>query len=92
MAGCFNLDPNRVLDVMLQVFETRLDLAEDVFIPILTRYIPEYDSICQVGMDDYYINHLLLAVLAGALDLCGRQSDVSQFSNNDAFISSWLIV
>ena len=42
------MDPNRVLDIVLQVFESRTDLGEELYVPILTQYIPEYDSICQV--------------------------------------------
>lgn len=49
VAGCFNLDPNRTLDIILQVFESKTDLGECLFIPLLVEYMPEYDTICQVS-------------------------------------------
>lgn len=49
LAGYFNLDPNRVLDVILQVFEMRPELGDELYVPVLTQYMPEYDSICQVS-------------------------------------------
>lgn len=36
-AGRFNLDPNRVLDVILEAFEGHLD-EKDFFIPLLESY------------------------------------------------------
>ncbi|XP_067949225.1 THO complex subunit 2-like isoform X2 [Watersipora subatra] len=48
LIGCFNLDPNRVLDIILQAFENRPDLGEELYVPVLTEYMPEYDSICQM--------------------------------------------
>lgn len=36
-AGRFNLDPNRVLDVILEAFENHLD-EKDFFVPLLESY------------------------------------------------------
>ncbi|KAF6022557.1 THOC2 [Bugula neritina] len=60
LIGCFNLDPNRVLDVVLQVFQTRLDLGEELYVPLITQYMPEYDSVCQ--MLGFHLKNRLRAV------------------------------
>lgn len=45
--GCFNLDPNRVLDVILESFESHPENG-DLFIPLLQAYMPNGDVICEV--------------------------------------------
>lgn len=47
LIGCFNLDPNRVLDIILEVFELRTDKAE-VFIDLLQSYSNEPKVICEI--------------------------------------------
>ncbi|CAN8032951.1 unnamed protein product [Ixodes persulcatus] len=47
LIGCFNLDPNRVLDVVLEAFECRLHL-EDFFVPLLTKFLRNPATISQV--------------------------------------------
>ncbi|XP_077559324.1 THO complex subunit 2-like protein isoform X3 [Haemaphysalis longicornis] len=47
LIGCFNLDPNRVLDIVLEAFECRLHL-EDFFVPLLTKYLRNPATISQV--------------------------------------------
>lgn len=47
LIGCFNLDPNRVLDVILESFETRLSKYR-VFIQLLRSYMPNSTIISEV--------------------------------------------
>lgn len=45
--GCFNLDPNRVLDIILESFETRPE-RHTLFIPLLQSYMRNGNIICEV--------------------------------------------
>lgn len=45
--GCFNLDPNRVLDIIIESFETRPE-RRHLFIPLLRAYMPNGSIICEV--------------------------------------------
>ncbi|KAH8289887.1 hypothetical protein KR018_000182 [Drosophila ironensis] len=47
LIGCFNLDPNRVLDIIIESFETRPDRWH-LFIPLLRSYMPTGAIICEV--------------------------------------------
>ncbi|XP_055678901.1 THO complex subunit 2 isoform X3 [Lutzomyia longipalpis] len=47
LIGCFNSDPNRVLDIILESFETRPD-QDKLFIPLLQAYMPDGQIICEV--------------------------------------------
>uniref|UniRef100_T1GUM3 THO complex subunit 2 n=1 Tax=Megaselia scalaris TaxID=36166 RepID=T1GUM3_MEGSC len=47
LIGCFNLDPNRVLDVILESFETRLSKYR-LFIQLLRSYMPNSTIISEV--------------------------------------------
>ncbi|XP_045151813.1 THO complex subunit 2 isoform X1 [Echinops telfairi] len=49
LIGCFNLDPNRVLDVILEVFECRPEY-DDFFIPLLESYMSmcEPQTLCHI--------------------------------------------
>ncbi|KAH8248629.1 hypothetical protein KR032_001611, partial [Drosophila birchii] len=47
LIGCFNLDPNRVLDIIIESFETRPDRWQ-LFIPLLSSYMPTGAIICEV--------------------------------------------
>ncbi|XP_017152639.1 THO complex subunit 2 isoform X1 [Drosophila miranda] len=47
LIGCFNLDPNRVLDIIIESFETRPDRWQ-LFIPLLRSYMPTGAIICEV--------------------------------------------
>lgn len=47
LLGCFNLDPNRVLDIIIESFETRPDRWK-LFIPLLRSYMPTGAIICEV--------------------------------------------
>lgn len=47
VTGCFNLDPNRVLDVMLDAFEQRPEQVE-FFIPLIHNYMPYPKILCEV--------------------------------------------
>ena len=45
--GCFNLDPNRVLDIILESFENN-PIMFKTFIHLLRSYKVENDTICQM--------------------------------------------
>uniref|UniRef100_A0A1A9YUH8 THO complex subunit 2 n=1 Tax=Glossina morsitans morsitans TaxID=37546 RepID=A0A1A9YUH8_GLOMM len=47
LIGCFNLDPNRVLDIILESFESRPERWQ-LFIPLLRAYMPNGSIICEV--------------------------------------------
>ena len=49
LIGCFNLDPNRVLDVILEVFECRPE-HDDFFISLLESYMSmcEPQTLCHI--------------------------------------------
>ncbi|XP_017075431.2 LOW QUALITY PROTEIN: THO complex subunit 2 [Drosophila eugracilis] len=47
LIGCFNLDPNRVLDIIIESFESRPD-RWNLFIPLLRSYMPTGAIICEV--------------------------------------------
>uniref|UniRef100_A0A182J8B0 THO complex subunit 2 n=1 Tax=Anopheles atroparvus TaxID=41427 RepID=A0A182J8B0_ANOAO len=47
LIGCFNLDPNRVLDIILESFEARPE-QDRIFIPLLQSYINDGNIICEV--------------------------------------------
>lgn len=45
--GCFNLDPNRVLDVVLECFECRPHLHSS-FIPLLSNFLNNRSTLAQI--------------------------------------------
>lgn len=47
LIGCFNLDPNRVLDIILESFETRPE-QHAMYIALLRVYMPKGNVICEV--------------------------------------------
>jgi THO complex subunit 2 len=47
LIGCFNVDPNRVLDVILESFEIRPE-RQDLYIPLLKSYMPDSKIISEV--------------------------------------------
>ena len=47
LSGCFNLDPNRVLDIILESFECRPEL-DQFFIPLIQAYSNDRDAVCQI--------------------------------------------
>lgn len=47
LIGCFNLDPNRVLDIILESFETRPEQSK-LFVALLQAYMPKGNIICEV--------------------------------------------
>ena len=47
LSGGFDLDPNRVLDILLEAFETSPSL-DAVFVPLLRSYMCEPHTVCQV--------------------------------------------
>lgn len=47
LIGCFNLDPNRVLDIILESFETRPE-QHPLFIALLKSYMPNGNIICEI--------------------------------------------
>ncbi|XP_051513509.1 THO complex subunit 2-like isoform X1 [Myxocyprinus asiaticus] len=47
LIGCFNLDPNRVLDIILEVYECRSD-QDEFFIPLIKSYMCEHQTLCHM--------------------------------------------
>ena len=46
-SGCFNLDPNRVIDILLESFEMRPDL-ETYYVPLIKSYVSDKTTLCHV--------------------------------------------
>lgn len=58
LIGCFNLDPNRVLDIILEAFELRTELA-DIFMELLKSYTNDPKVLCEIlgfKFSHYYKN------------------------------------
>ncbi|XP_061659532.1 THO complex subunit 2 isoform X2 [Syngnathoides biaculeatus] len=47
LIGCFNLDPNRVLDIILEVYESRSD-QDDFFLSLIKSYMCEALTLCHI--------------------------------------------
>uniref|UniRef100_A0A8C2HAL7 THO complex subunit 2 n=1 Tax=Cyprinus carpio TaxID=7962 RepID=A0A8C2HAL7_CYPCA len=47
LIGCFNLDPNRVLDIILEVYECRWE-QDEFFIPLIKSYMCEHQTLCHM--------------------------------------------
>lgn len=47
VTGCFDLDPNRVLDVLLESFECRPHL-ENFYVPLFKEYVTEHKTLCHI--------------------------------------------
>lgn len=47
LSGCFNLDPNRVLDVILEAFEG-MPLLEDSYIPLIKQFLDSDTTLTQI--------------------------------------------
>ncbi|XP_062309257.1 THO complex subunit 2 [Osmerus eperlanus] len=47
LIGCFNLDPNRVLDIILEVYECRSD-QDEFFLPLVKSYMCEPLTLCHI--------------------------------------------
>jgi THO complex subunit 2 len=45
ISGCFNLDPNRVIDILLESFENRPEL-EDFYVPLIQSYVKDNITLC----------------------------------------------
>ncbi|KAL4230734.1 THO complex subunit 2 [Mactra antiquata] len=45
LIGCFNLDPNRVIDILLESFENRPEL-EDFYVPLIQSYVKDNVTLC----------------------------------------------
>lgn len=46
-AGCFNLDPNRVLDIILEVYQSRSD-QDEFFLSLIKSYMCEPLTLCHI--------------------------------------------
>ncbi|XP_041931252.1 THO complex subunit 2 [Alosa sapidissima] len=47
LIGCFNLDPNRVLDIILEVYECRSD-QDEFFVALIKSYMCEHQTLCHI--------------------------------------------
>lgn len=45
--GYFNLDPNRVLDIILQVYQCRSD-QDEFFVSLIKSYMCEHQTLCHI--------------------------------------------
>lgn len=59
LIGCFNLDPNRVLDIILESFENKPE-RDEYFIPLIRSYMNDPKIICEVlgSKFSFYHNNL----------------------------------
>ena len=56
VVGCFDLDPNRVLDIILESFECRPEYC-DFFIPLLSGYISDKATMCHILGHKFHFYH-----------------------------------
>ena len=47
LIGCFNLDPNRVMDILLEVFEIRIGM-EKLFVDLIRQFLDNSTALTQV--------------------------------------------
>lgn len=47
LIGCFNLDPNRVLDIIIESYEMHPDRSK-LFVPLLQSYVQSGSVVCEV--------------------------------------------
>lgn len=47
LIGCFNLDPNRVMDIIIEVFELRIEM-EDLFVDLIRQFLDNSTALTQV--------------------------------------------
>lgn len=47
LIGCFNLDPNRVMDILLEVFEYRINM-ETLFVDLIRQFLDKSTALTQV--------------------------------------------
>lgn len=47
LIGCFNLDPNRVMDILLEVFEMRIGM-EKLFVDLIRQFLDNSTALTQV--------------------------------------------
>ncbi|KAJ8298480.1 hypothetical protein KUTeg_025011 [Tegillarca granosa] len=47
LIGCFDLDPNRVLDILLESFECRSDL-HSFYVPLFREYVSDQKTLCNI--------------------------------------------
>jgi hypothetical protein len=59
LIGCFNLDPNRVLDIILESFENSGAHMHGSFIELLRNYKAEENTVCQMMGFKYQSLHQL---------------------------------
>ena len=69
LIGCFNLDPNRVLDIILESFECRPQLHSRLFVPLLRSYMCDSLTLCEVlgfkfASDPLSTSHSLFVITA----------------------------
>lgn len=55
LIGCFNLDPNRVLDIILESFENKPQDAR-LFIPLIKNYMNDAKTISEVLGSKFTLN------------------------------------
>jgi len=50
LIGCFNIDPNRALDILLEAMECHPDKSEKIFVPVIKEYLKlaEKTTLCNL--------------------------------------------
>merc|ERR1719457_160292 len=50
LIGCFNIDPNRALDILLEAMECHPDKSEQIFVPVIKEYLKlaEKTTLCNL--------------------------------------------
>lgn len=69
LIGCFNLDPNRVLDVILESFECRPQLDE-FFVPLVRSYMADRKILSEVLGHKFTLYHAGFKDPAAAEPIC----------------------
>ena len=68
LIGCFNLDPNRVLDIILDMFECRPE-KEHVFVPLLSEYATDRMALCHILGFKFHFYQVLIVLTASLFEL-----------------------
>ncbi len=89
--GCFNLDPNRVLDIILESFENSPTMFK-TFIGLLKHYKAEDDTICQIVGFKFQALHQKQQQQASSKSDTKQEPDVENISIESLYkITSYLL-
>lgn len=87
--GCFNLDPNRVLDIIIESFENQPSMYE-TYIALLKHYKPDEETICQIV--GFKFQSLAASSATAAAALSDHHKSQSSSNNESLYkITSYLL-